>query len=55
MAKYKVRVYADMEFEIEADSDYDINHEATCYVEDNKHELNWSFDSIQNLETKKYI
>lgn len=55
MTKYKINVYAQLEFEIEAEDDYSANNEATCYMEEHKEDLDWYFDSIQNTETKKYI
>lgn len=55
MVKYKIRVYATLEFELESESDYDINGDASDYVENNKNELDWYFDEIINQETGKNV
>jgi len=55
MTKYKVIVYATMEFEIEAEDDWSANNEASHYVDNNRDEFDWNFDSIKNTETNKEV
>ena len=48
--KYKVKVCASMEFEIEAEDGYSINGTATEFVENNRELFDWSFDEIKEIE-----
>ena len=45
--KYKIRVFATMDFEVEVEEEGNVNHEATIYVENNKDEFEWCFDEIK--------
>ena len=50
--KYKVRVVADMEFEIESYDEHSINGDATRFVEDNKDLFDWEFDYYKEVENE---
>lgn len=55
MTKYRVKVSAVMEFEIDSFDDYSANGDASRYVDENKESFDWSFDSIKNTETNKEV
>jgi len=48
--KFKVRVQADMEFEIESEDENSINGDASVYVDNHREKFNWEFDYYTEIE-----
>ena len=48
--KYKIRVFATMDFELEVEEEGNVNHEATIYIENNKDQFKWCFDEINKIK-----
>jgi len=50
MKTYKIRVYATMEFNIEAESESEANNSACLFVDNGDKEWDWNFDEIRLIK-----
>ena len=50
MKRYKIEVRALLEFEIESEDKYSVNGDACAYVENNRDEFDWCFDTIEEIK-----
>jgi len=50
MKKYRIVIFASMEFEINAMDEGDANNIATLQVEQNRDDFDWYFDQISEVE-----